>query len=75
MGQANVVSNVSKVFPNAEDVDGNTSFTKITTSSPAVTPVPAIITDDNLETLNSKDAQKLANVLQQQLDAINEELA
>lgn len=74
MSQANVVSNVSKVFPNAEDVDGNTSFTKIT-SSPAVTPVPAIITDDNLETLNSKDAQKLANVLQQQLDAINEELA
>lgn len=75
MSQANVVSNVSKVFPNAEDVDGNTSVTKITTSSSAVTPVPAIITDDNLETLNSKDAQKLANVLQQQLDAINEELA
>lgn len=34
-----------------------------------------MITQDSLETLTSNDAHKLANVLQQQLDAINEELA
>ena len=65
MNQANVVSNVSKniALPLTDELDG-----EFETSSNAAN-------SDSIDALTSNDAQKLANVLQQQLDAINEELA
>ena len=70
MNQANVVSSVAKAFVPRDDFDGGTDRSSV--SSSIIVPS---ITEDSLETLTSNDAHKLANVLQQQLDAINEELA
>lgn len=66
MNQANVVANVSKGFPMRDEFDGGSSDVSSVTSSKAFT---------NPDSLDTNDAQKLANVLQQQLDAINDELA
>ncbi|XP_057289693.1 liprin-alpha-1-like [Hydractinia symbiolongicarpus] len=72
MNQANVVSNVSKALVSRQDnMDGSD---KGSVTGSIISTVPSIVAQDSLETLNSNDAQKLANVLQQQLDAINEEL-
>lgn len=66
MNQANVIPNVSKGFPVRDEFDGAASDVSSVTSSKAMT---------NTDSIDTNDAQKLANVLQQQLDAINEELA
>lgn len=58
-----------------ETVDENLSTVTATMAPGPPAALPPIITPDSLETLTSNDAHKLANVLQQQLDAINEELA
>ncbi|XP_047134779.1 liprin-alpha-1 [Hydra vulgaris] len=60
MNQANVISNVAIALNNKDDLK-------------SLSRIPAII-DDTLESLTSSDAHRLASMLQNQLNAINEEL-
>ena len=62
MNQANVISNVAIALNSKEDFKN-------------LSRIPAIIpNDDALESLTSSDAHRLASMLQNQLNAINEEL-
>ena len=73
MNQANLVhTNANKTFlPHAEFDGSDTS--SVTSSNSKLSNVPPPVL--NTENITSNDAQMLANVLQKQLDAINEELA
>ena len=80
--QASVISHISHAFDQRvasvkEDdgfSDSGSVYSNKSKDEHLVAQVPKI-DDAALETLTSGDAQHLANVLQQQLDAINEELA
>ena len=76
MTQVTVVSNVSKAFDtasvNEEDTESVHSERSLAKRQEYNLPN---LDDAALESLSSGDAQHLANVLQQQLDAINKELA
>lgn len=73
MNQANLVpTNANKTYlPHAEFDGSDTSSVTSSNSKLSNVPTPAL----NTENITSNDAQMLANVLQKQLDAINEELA
>ena len=77
--QATVVSTVSQAFDtvsvNEDDTESVASERGSLKSQDSVLPKVPKIDDAALENLSSGDAQHLANVLQQQLDAINKELA
>lgn len=83
MSQSN--SNSDLTWQKLDNEDGLSSMPKtlfpkedfdtIENKTSSLSSLPSIITQDSLETLTSNDAHKLANVLQLQLDAINEELA
>lgn len=76
--QATVVSTVAQAFDTTSVIDeDNESLSErgsVKREDPGL-PKVTKIDDAALETLTSGDAQHLANVLQQQLDAINNELA
>ena len=76
MTQASVVSTVTKAFDKASVSEDDTESVHSERSSAKRQDfnIPKI-DDAALESLSSGDAQHLANVLQQQLDAINKELA
>lgn len=73
MNQANLVpTNANKTYlPHAEFDGSDTSSVTSSNSKLSNVPPPAAL---NTENITSNDAQMLANVLQKQLDAINEEL-
>eukprot|EP00112_Aurelia_sp_Birch-Aquarium-sp1_P024769 Seg798.2 transcript_id=Seg798.2/GoldUCD/mRNA.D3Y31 product=Liprin-alpha-1 protein_id=Seg798.2/GoldUCD/D3Y31 len=77
--QATVVSTVSQAFDavsvNEDDTESVASERGSLKSQDSALPKVPKIDDAQLENLSSGDAQHLANVLQQQLDAINKELA
>ncbi len=76
--QATVLTTVAQAFDTSsvteEDSDTVSERGSIKREDDKIPKVPKI-DDATLETLSSGDAQHLANVLQQQLDAINKELA
>ena len=77
--QATVVSTVAQAFDavsvNEDDAESVKSERSSLKSQDLGLPKVPKIDDAALESLSSGDAQHLANVLQQQLDAINKELA
>ena len=79
MSQATVLSTVTRAFDavsvTEDDVESATSERGSVKGQDFNLPQVPKIDDAALETLSSGDAQHLANVLQQQLDAINKELA
>lgn len=79
MTQATVVTTVAKAFDaasvNEDDTESVMSERSSVKSQDLSLPKVPKIDDAALEALSSGDAQHLANVLQQQLDAINKELA
>ena len=78
VNQDNVLSSGSQTTASTEGedaTDNNQAIGVVAPVTPTGSKLPSIITQDSLDTLTSNDAHKLANVLQQQLDAINEELA
>jgi len=79
MSQATVLSTVTRAFDavsvTEDDVESASSERGSVKGQDFNLPQVPKIDDAALETLSSGDAQHLANVLQQQLDAINKELA
>ncbi len=75
--QATVLSTVSQAFDasSVTEDDSDTISERGSVKREEGARKVAKIDDAALETLSSGDAQQLANVLQQQLDAINKELA
>eukprot|EP00794_Sanderia_malayensis_P018119 gene18119-19929_t len=77
--QVSVLTNVSQAFETSsvteEETDTISERGSLRGKEDEAIPKVPKIDDATLETLSSGDAQHLANVLQQQLDAINNELA
>lgn len=71
MNQANLVPTLNKPYMPHAEYDGSDG-SSVSSSNPKLAGVPPIL---NTDSITSNDAQVLANVLQKQLDAINEELA